>query len=64
MIIDYWLLIIMCEARSPAGLTFEHWAGISSYTSSYDLAGTCVFGKQSPGLISCGPILTSASPYP
>ena len=27
-------------------LTFQHWAGVSSYTSSFDLAETCVFGKQ------------------
>jgi len=33
----------------PAPLTFQHWSGFSPYTSSYELAGTCVFGKQSPG---------------
>jgi hypothetical protein len=38
-------------------LTFQHWAGVSPYTSSFDLAQTCVFGKQSPGPIHCG------SPY-
>ena len=27
-------------------LTFQHRAGVSSYTSSFDLAQTCVFGKQ------------------
>ncbi len=35
-------------------LTFQHRAGVSSYTSSFDLAETCVFGKQSPGPILCG----------
>ena len=35
-------------------LTFRHWAGVSPYTSSYDLAETCVFDKQSPGSIHCG----------
>ena len=30
-------------------LTFQHWAGVSPYTSSYDLAETYVFGKQLPG---------------
>ena len=35
-------------------LTFQHRAGVSSYTSSYDLAQTCVFGKQSLGPILCG----------
>ena len=35
-------------------LTFQHRAGVSSYTSSFDLAETCVFAKQSPGPIHCG----------
>src|SRR4029077_7034504 len=35
-------------------LTFRHWAGVSSYTSSFELAETCVFGKQSHGLFRCG----------
>ena len=34
-------------------LTFQHWAGVSPYTSSFDLAETCVFDKQSPGPILC-----------
>jgi hypothetical protein len=36
-------------------LTFQHRAGVSPYTSSYDFARTCVFSKQSllPGL--CDP---------
>ena len=29
-------------------LTFRHRAGVRPYTSSYDLAESCVFGKQSP----------------
>ena len=37
-------------------LTFRHWAGVSPYTSSSDLAETCVFDKQSPGPILCGSI--------
>jgi hypothetical protein len=37
-------------------LTFQHRAGVSPYTSSYDLAETCVFDKQSPGPILCGHI--------
>ena len=37
-------------------LTFQHWAGVSPYTSSFDLAETCVFAKQSPGPILCGHI--------
>ena len=37
-------------------LTFRHRAGVSPYTSSSDLAETCVFDKQSPGPILCGSI--------
>ena len=37
-------------------LTFQHRAGVSSYTSSYDLAETCVFAKQLPGPILCGSV--------
>ena len=42
--------------RKALPLTFQHWAGVSPYTSSYDLAETCVFAKQSPGPILCGSI--------
>ena len=35
-------------------LTFRHRAGVSPYTSSFDLAETCVFDKQSLGPIICG----------
>jgi hypothetical protein len=38
---------------SPLPLTFRHWAGVSLYTSSYDFAQTCVFGKQSIGPFLC-----------
>ena len=37
-------------------LTFQHRAGVSPYTSSFDLAQTCVFGKQLLGPILCGSI--------
>ena len=37
-------------------LTFQHRAGVSPYTSSFDLAETCVFDKQLPGPILCGHI--------
>ena len=37
-------------------LTFRHRAGVSPYTSSFDLAETCVFAKQSLGPILCGPL--------
>ena len=36
-----------------AALTFQHWAGVSSYTSSFDFAETCVFAKQLLGPILC-----------
>ena len=37
-------------------LTFRHWAGVSPYTSSFDFAETCVFGKQSLGPLHCDPL--------
>ena len=37
-------------------MTFRHRAGVSPYTSSYDLAETCVFGKQSLGPFHCVPL--------
>jgi hypothetical protein len=37
-------------------LTFRHRAGVSPYTSSFDLAETCVFDKQLPGPIHCGSV--------
>jgi hypothetical protein len=40
--------------REPLPLTFQHWAGVSPYTSPYGLAETYVFGKQSPGPAPCG----------
>ena len=39
-------------------VTFWHWAGITPYTSSYEFAESCVFGKQSPEFFRCGLILT------
>ena len=40
-------------ARSLPILNYWHWAGVSPYTSSFDLAGTCVFDKQSLSGIHC-----------
>ena len=45
--LDSWL-------RSPLLVTFRHWAGVSPYTSTFVLAETCVFGKQSLEPVSCG----------
>ena len=42
------------SSLSAVPLTFRHWAGISPYTSTRVFAGTCVFGKQSPGPLHCG----------
>jgi hypothetical protein len=42
--------------REALRLTFRHWAGISPYTSACAFAETCVFGKQSPGPVLCGPL--------
>ena len=39
---------------SPLLLTFRHRAGFTPYTSSYDLAQSCVFGKQLLGPLHCG----------
>ena len=41
---------------APLLLTFQHWAGVSPYTSSFDFAETCVFAKQLPGPILCGSV--------
>ena len=38
---------------APLLLTFQHWAGVSPYTSAFALAETCVFAKQSPGPFHC-----------
>ena len=36
-------------------LTFWHWSGVTPYTSSCEFAGSCVFDKQSAGLLSLRP---------
>ncbi len=40
---------------APLLLTFGHWPGITPYTSSFELAGSYVFDKQSLELFRCGP---------
>src|SRR3712207_6950089 len=52
----YWGLRSLLRLLLQIPLTFQHRAGVSSYTSSCDLAETYVFGKQSLGPILCGPI--------
>jgi len=39
--------------REHEGLPYRHRAGVSPYTSSYELAETCVFNKQSLPPILC-----------
>ena len=53
----YWGLSSKLLFRWLLPLTFQHRAGVSPYTSSFDLAETCVFGKQSLGPVFCGRIL-------
>src|SRR3954471_12502584 len=47
----YWGFI---SQLAPLHLTFQHRAGVSPYTSTFVLAQTCVFDKQSLGLFRCG----------
>ena len=42
---------------APLPLTFQHWSGVSPYTSPYGFAETCVFDKQSLDIFSCGHII-------
>lgn len=50
-------------AGHPPCLTFRHWSGVTPYTSSYEFAGSCVFGKQSPGILSLRPRQRRGRPY-
>lgn len=43
--------------HTPPTLTFSHRSGVTPYTSSYEFAGSCVFGKQSPEILSLRPTL-------
>ena len=43
--------------REALALTFQHWAGVSPYTSTFVLAETCVFVKQFRGIFCCGPLI-------
>src|SRR3989338_5712806 len=38
-------------------INYWHWAGVSPYTSSFDLARTCVFVKQSLSVFCCNLVL-------
>ena len=50
----HWGLNSMLRFLLHLLLTFQHWAGVSSYTSALAFAETCVFVKQSPGPLHCG----------
>ena len=41
------LLGVRVKAKKLPPLILQHWAGVSLNTSSYELAETCVFVKQS-----------------
>ena len=45
-------------------MTYQHWAGVSPYTSPCGLAEACVFDKQSPGVFSCVPPMRRESYIP
>ena len=49
----YWGLSSVLRLPLHFTLTFQHWAGVSPYTSALAFAETCVFAKQSPGPIHC-----------
>ena len=59
----YWGLSSKLRLCLLFPLTFQHRAGVSSYTSSFDLAETCVFGKQSLGPLLCDLSLLFAFAY-
>ena len=46
--------------REPLPLTFQHWSGVTPYTSPYGFAESCVFVKQSLGKLSLRPPLRMA----
>ena len=52
----YWGLSSLLRLRLQIPVTFQHRAGVSPYTSSFDLAETCVFDKQLPGPFHCGSV--------
>ena len=45
------------DCSGHPSLTFRHWAGVSTYTSDFSLAGTCVCGKQSLGPLLCDQLM-------
>ncbi len=41
------------QKLAPPAFTFPHWSHVTPYTSSYDLAESCVFAKQLVGPLHC-----------
>ena len=58
----YWGLSSMLRFPLHLPLTFQHRAGVSSYTSPFGFAETCVFVKQSLGPLLCGLFRGTPSP--
>ncbi len=54
----------MSEDRRPIPLTYQHWAGVSPYTSPFGFARTCVFDKQSTSKRLLQPTIKWASHLP
>eukprot|EP00825_Cyclidium_porcatum_P027137 TRINITY_DN2918_c0_g1_i2.p2 TRINITY_DN2918_c0_g1~~TRINITY_DN2918_c0_g1_i2.p2 ORF type:complete len:229 (+),score=-66.08 TRINITY_DN2918_c0_g1_i2:67-753(+) len=52
----YWGFGSKLRLRQQVPLTFQHRAGVRPYTSSYDLAESCVFSKQSLPPLLCNPL--------
>ncbi len=48
---------------APYAFTFPHWSRVTPYTSSFDLAESCVFAKQSVDALICD-LLAEASLIP
>lgn len=60
----HWRFGLSLDVISGRPLTFQHWAGISPYTSPYGFAETCVFVKQSQEPGFCGPDFRRGVPSP
>ena len=58
----YWGLSSTLRFPLRLPLTFQHRAGVSSYTSPSGFAETCVFVKQSLGPLLCGLFRGTPSP--
>ena len=50
----YWGLSSLLRLRLQIPVTFQHRAGVSPHTSSFDFAEACVFAKQLLGPFHCG----------